>query len=85
MDYKTAISDLKFETVNLYLYSRKGCVFMKRFVPIEKMSKKKRAEYYKKQRKDWGGLSPETRRPPEKKLYSRAKEKAMSAAQRSDY
>ncbi len=42
------------------------------------MSKKKRAEYFRRQRKDWGGLSPVTRVPAEKKAYSRAREKALA-------
>ena len=49
---------------------------MKKYVSIEKTSKKKRAEYYKKQHKDRGGHSPVTRSTPERGTYSRAKEKA---------
>lgn len=49
---------------------------MKKFVPLNKMSKKKIKEYYKKQRKDWGGLSPVTRTPDNPKAYNRAKQKA---------
>ncbi len=35
----------------------------KKFVALEKMSKKKQREFYKAQRRDWGGLSPVTRCP----------------------
>lgn len=48
---------------------------MKKYVPIEKMSKKMQREYYKKQRKDWGGISPVTRRSENPKAYDRAKAK----------
>ncbi|MBQ5333632.1 MAG: hypothetical protein J6K92_10320 [Oscillospiraceae bacterium] len=51
---------------------------MEKYVSLEKMSKKKRAEFYKRQRKDWGGLSPVTRVPDKKGVYSRAKEKALA-------
>ena len=49
---------------------------MEKFVSLEKMSKKKRMEYFKKQRKDWGGLSPVTRC-----AYIRAREKAKVSAE----
>lgn len=39
------------------------------------MSKKMQREYYKKQRKSWGGISPVTRRPENPKAYDRAKAK----------
>lgn len=51
---------------------------MEKFVSLEKMSKKKRMEYFKKQRKDWGGLSPVTRCPEKKAAYIRAKEKSKT-------
>ena len=49
---------------------------MEKYVAVDKMSKKKRAEYFKRQRKGWGGLLPVTRVPDKKGVYSRAKEKA---------
>ncbi len=49
---------------------------MKKYVPIEKMSKKQQKEYHKRQRRDWGGLSPVTRCSEDPKKYNRAKEKA---------
>ncbi|MDD6990717.1 MAG: hypothetical protein PUI48_02705 [Oscillospiraceae bacterium] len=54
---------------------------MEKFVALEKMSKKKRMEYFKKQRKDWGGLSPVTRFPDKKDAYIRAKEKVKASAE----
>ena len=48
---------------------------MKNFIPLEKMSKKAQREYYKKQRRDWGGISPVTRRGENPKAYNRAKAK----------
>ncbi|MCI7767803.1 MAG: hypothetical protein MSJ26_07500 [Oscillospiraceae bacterium] len=51
---------------------------MEKYVSVDKMSKKKRAEYFKRQRKGWGGLSPVTRVPAAKGAYSRAKAKAAA-------
>lgn len=48
----------------------------KKFVALEKMSKKKQREFYKAQRRGWGGLSPVTRCPENPKAYNRAKAKA---------
>ena len=48
---------------------------MKKYIPLEKMSKKMQREYHKKQRKDWGGISPITRCPDNPKAYNRAKSK----------
>ena len=48
---------------------------MKKFVPFEKMSKKAQREHNKKQRRDWGGISPVTRCPQNPKAYNRAKSK----------
>ncbi len=48
---------------------------MNRYVPINKMSKRKQRELYKKARRDWGGLSPFTRKPPCARAYNRAKMK----------
>ncbi len=49
---------------------------MDKFVPLEKMSKKNKREYFTKQRKDWNGLNPITRTADEPKKYNRAKHKA---------
>ena len=48
---------------------------MEKYIPYEKMSKKAKREYDKRQRKDWGGLSPVTRRPDDHRAYDRAKAK----------
>lgn len=48
---------------------------MKRFVPLEKMSKKAQKEYYAKKRGTWGEISPVTRTVPNGKAYSRSKMK----------
>ena len=48
---------------------------MKKYIPLEKMSKKMQREYHKKQRKGWGGISPITRCSDNPKAYNRAKSK----------
>ena len=48
---------------------------MEKYIPYEKMSKKAQREHNKKQRKDWGGISPVTRCPQNPKAYNRAKSK----------
>lgn len=47
-----------------------------KFVPLEKMSKKDRREFYSKRRRDWNGLNPVTRTADESKKYNRARHKA---------
>lgn len=49
---------------------------MEKFIPLEKMSKKDKREFYAKQRKSWNGLNPVTRTADEPKKYNRAKVKA---------
>ena len=44
-----------------------------KYVPLDKQSKQKRKEYYANRRKDWGGLNPVTRKPPNPKAYKRKK------------
>ena len=44
-----------------------------RFVPYEKLSKKKKRELDRAKRGDWGGISPVTRRAPDTKKYDRKK------------
>lgn len=43
-----------------------------KFVPLEKMCKKAKKNYYARQRRQWNGLSPVTRCPPDPKAYNRA-------------
>ena len=49
---------------------------MEKFIPLEKMSKKDKREFYAKHRKSWNGLNPVTRTADESKKYNRAKVKA---------
>ena len=46
-----------------------------KYVPIEKQSKKKQKEFHEKQRRDWGGMNPVTRKVPNLKAYDRTKSK----------
>lgn len=46
---------------------------MEKFVPYEKLSKKKRREFDRAKRNDWGALSPVTRRQENPKAYKRQK------------
>lgn len=45
---------------------------MEKFIPYEKLSKKKKKELNAKRRKTWD-ISPVTRRPPNPKAYNRKK------------
>ena len=44
-----------------------------KFIPYEKLSKKKKREADLSRRGGWGGLSPVTRRAPDRKKYDRKK------------
>ena len=44
---------------------------MEKFIPYEKLSKKKQRELNKAKRGTWGGFDPVTRRPPSPKAYNR--------------
>ncbi len=46
---------------------------MEKFIPYEKLSKKQKRLRSAARRKDWGGLSPVTRRPENPKAYKRSK------------
>ena len=46
---------------------------MEKFIPYEKLSKKKKREIDMARRSSWGGLSPVTRRPEDPKAYKRCK------------
>ena len=46
---------------------------MERFIPYEKLSKKKKRELDLKRRGGWGGLNPVTRKPTNPKAYDRRK------------
>lgn len=49
-----------------------------KFVPFEKLSKKKQRELNKKKRTTWGSLDPTTREPDNSKAYNRNKRKEMN-------
>jgi len=46
-----------------------------RYVPLDKKSKRKQKEYHSMQRRDWGSLSPVTRKVENGKAYNRKKSK----------
>ena len=46
---------------------------MNKFTPFEKLSKRNQRALNQKRRKDWGGINPVTRKPPDPKAYSRNK------------
>ena len=48
---------------------------MKKYVSLDKRSKKAQREYHAKQRRTWGELNPVTRSVPSGKIYNRKKEK----------
>ena len=53
---------------------------MEKFIPFEKLSKKKQRELNAFRRKDWNGINPVTRKPENPKAYNRKK-----AQKRSDF
>ena len=46
---------------------------MEKFIPYEKLSKKKKRELDARKRGSWGGLNPVTRKPKNPKAYDRRK------------
>lgn len=46
---------------------------MPKFVPFDKLSKKKKDELVKKKRATWGNFNPVTRKPENPKAYKRKK------------
>ncbi len=46
---------------------------MEKFIPYEKLSKKKKRALDAARRNTWGGLSPVTRRPENPRAYKRSK------------
>ncbi len=46
---------------------------MEKFVPFEKLSKKKQRELNAKSRRSWNGICPVTRKPENPKAYNRKK------------
>ena len=51
---------------------------MEKFIPYEKLSKKKKRELDAKRRRTWGALNPVTRKPANSKAYDRAKARRRS-------
>ena len=43
------------------------------YIPLEKRSKREQRGYHAKQRGNWGGINPVTRKPPNPKAYNRKK------------
>ena len=46
---------------------------MEKFIPYEKLSKKKKRELNQKRRSSWCGVNPVTRKPTNPKAYNRQK------------
>lgn len=51
---------------------------MEKFVPYEKLSKRKQRELDQKSRSDWGALNPVTKKPQNPKAYNRKKARKWS-------
>ena len=51
---------------------------MEKFIPFEKLSKKKQQELMAQKRGTWGRLSPVTRKPGNPKAYNRQKARKWS-------
>jgi len=51
---------------------------MEKFIPYEKLSKRKKQELNAKQRREWGGMNPVTRRAENPKAYNRKKTRKWS-------
>ena len=51
---------------------------MEKFIPFEKLSKKKQREINAKQRGSWYGINPVTRKPENSKAYNRKKAQKWS-------
>lgn len=46
---------------------------MERFIPYEKLSKRKQRELDRKKRRSWGEVNPVTRKPENPRAYNRQK------------
>lgn len=46
---------------------------MEKFIPFEKLSKRKQRELTRMKRSDWGNINPITKREKNKKVYDRKK------------
>ncbi len=57
---------------------------MKRYVSLDKRSKKAQREYYSERRRTWGEMNPVTRSVPSGKAYDRKKDKRRIGKELSD-
>lgn len=57
---------------------------MEKFIPYEKLSKKKQRELNKEKRGSWGALNPVTRKSENPKAYNRKKARQWSCEDRHD-
>jgi hypothetical protein len=53
-------------------------VVLEKFIPFEKLSKKKQRELHAKRRGTWGNVNPVTRKPKNPKAYDRKKARRSS-------
>ncbi len=51
---------------------------MNKFIPYEKLSKKAKRAEAQKRRRDWGALSPVTRKAPNPRAYQRQKTRSQN-------
>lgn len=51
---------------------------MEKFIPFEKLSKRKKREQLAKKRRTWGAVSPVTRAPKNPKAYKRVKARQLN-------
>ena len=57
---------------------------MKKYVSLDKRSKKAQREYHAKQRRTWGELNPVTRSVPSGKTYNRKKSRGSAKSSEMD-
>ena len=57
---------------------------MEKFIPYEKLSKKKKRELNARKRTTWGPLNPVTRRSPDPRAYNRQKARRWKVDDRPD-
>ena len=53
--------------------AKKVIIETKKFVPLEKMSKKAKKEHFAENRNDWNGVNPTTKVVKSKNIYDRNK------------
>ena len=56
---------------------------MEKFIPYEKLSKKKQRELDRQKRNTWGALNPVTRKPENPKAYNRRKARNRNTLDRA--